>query len=410
MNKELEDKIKSTINIKPKDMRYRIKELDNMYKEGILLLNPDYQRNFVLSNSLASAYIESIFMGCVIPEIQLFQGRDGVYEVIDGKQRILSLLKFLNNEYRLSGLKELTYLNNFKYGDLPNSINNLFSDFQINANVMQSTEDPFYKYKVFERLNVGSKQLNKQELRNCCYRGSFNKRIRELSNDKLIKTLISYNNERFIVDEFILKMLSHTEYFKASTKWSSMSECVDKYMKEKYKIQDIEIEKIIDEFMSTIRVIYQVLGDKSFFVSENLNALLISLIYTSFSMFDKHDLINNADKIRIVIDKFKISDEFKIKDTPLPKRMEFQTQLLINEISVAIGTNLVEENRFFKKEDKFYLWNNKPHICEVCKQSILSIDQAEVDHIMPYSLGGKTTIDNAQLIHSFCNKTKSNTY
>ncbi len=46
--------------------------------------------------------------------------------------------------------------------------------------------------------------------------------------------------------------------------------------------------------------------------------------------------------------------------------------------------------------------------CGICHNQILAIEDAEVDHKDPYSKGGPTTLDNAQIAHRYCNRHKSN--
>ena len=74
---------------------------------------PSYQRNYVWDDEKATYFIESIFLGTEIPPIILFKSEqeDGFinYEVIDGRQRYQSILRFISNELRLkkSGLQRL---------------------------------------------------------------------------------------------------------------------------------------------------------------------------------------------------------------------------------------------------------------------------------------------------------------
>lgn len=51
---------------------------------------------------------------------------------------------------------------------------------------------------------------------------------------------------------------------------------------------------------------------------------------------------------------------------------------------------------------------NKSNICAICNNSIESIEDANVDHIIPWSKGGRTILENAQITHEFCNKSKGN--
>ena len=65
------------------------------------------------------------------------------------------------------------------------------------------------------------------------------------------------------------------------------------------------------------------------------------------------------------------------------------------------------EARFFTQVEKEKLWK-EGCICSYCNQRILSIEDAEVDHVLAFSKGGKTTLDNAQLLHRHCNREKNN--
>ncbi len=73
-----------------------IGELVNLHKDGELVINPDFQRYFRWSNTQKSRFIESILLGIPIPSIFLFQREDGIWEVVDGLQRISTLLQFMS--------------------------------------------------------------------------------------------------------------------------------------------------------------------------------------------------------------------------------------------------------------------------------------------------------------------------
>lgn len=80
-----------------------------------VIIDPDFQRNSVWTSSADSELIESILMGIPIPLIYLFEDQMGKRQVVDGRQRITAILKFLNNELTLSGLKILKKLNGKKF-------------------------------------------------------------------------------------------------------------------------------------------------------------------------------------------------------------------------------------------------------------------------------------------------------
>lgn len=76
---------------------------------------------------------------------------------------------------------------------------------------------------------------------------------------------------------------------------------------------------------------------------------------------------------------------------------------LISEIIGKKGDYGVE--RTFDINDKEQLWH-EGYICAYCKNQILDINDAEVDHIVAFNNGGKTVIENAQLLHRHCNREK----
>jgi 5-methylcytosine-specific restriction endonuclease McrA len=66
------------------------------------------------------------------------------------------------------------------------------------------------------------------------------------------------------------------------------------------------------------------------------------------------------------------------------------------------------ENRAFTSDVKEQLFHNG-YVCSYCNNTILNIDDAEVDHVLPFSQGGRTEISNAQLLHRHCNRKKNDT-
>ena len=103
---------------------FSIREFLSMRQDGELILQPEYQRNYVATVQIASRLIESILLDVPIPVIYLAEEKDGSYSVIDGQQRLTSFLSFLDGkfpngeEFRLSGLKVLSELNRKKYEQL----------------------------------------------------------------------------------------------------------------------------------------------------------------------------------------------------------------------------------------------------------------------------------------------------
>ncbi len=162
-------------------------DLIKNFKDGLIVV-PDYQRQFVWDTSIQSRFIESIFMAIPIPAIfllEIIDDKTGItkYEVIDGVQRLSTLLSFVDNKLRLSKELKLTGLEGQRFETLPHPITQQFLYRDISVITIEKNTDSTIQFEIFERLNRGSVSLTHQELRNCMFNGEFNSFINRISND-----------------------------------------------------------------------------------------------------------------------------------------------------------------------------------------------------------------------------------
>ncbi|WP_034883815.1 hypothetical protein M728_001907 [Ensifer sp. WSM1721] len=148
-------------------------------------MNPRFQRRDAWSRSRKSTFIESLILGLPVPQIVLAekQGQRGKYIVLDGKQRLLSLLQFTgnaegnNNNFRLSGLEARSDLLRKRVQDLAEPQlepdYNAFLNYTIRTVVIRNWPDFDFLHLVFLRLNTGSVKLSPQELRQAMFPGDF---------------------------------------------------------------------------------------------------------------------------------------------------------------------------------------------------------------------------------------------
>ena len=108
---------------------------------------------------------------------------DGAYEVVDGQQRLTTLVNFVSNKFPLRKLQRMASLNHKFFKDLTKPQQEKILDTPIRSIVIDAGANTELRYEVFERLNRGSMTLNEQELRNCVYRGPFNDLLAELEKD-----------------------------------------------------------------------------------------------------------------------------------------------------------------------------------------------------------------------------------
>lgn len=395
---------------------YTLSTLKEMLDDGYIITNPDYQRDYVYDDKRASKLIESMLMGIPLPTVYFCQEENGRYSVIDGQQRLTSISRFLKNDFALCGLLELSDLNGLKFQDLDDPLKPKLKNTSIRSIViLKQSQD--LKYEIFARLNQGSVALKPQELRNCIYRGPFNALLDELSENKHLKALFHDDNQRKSYQERILRFFAIRNYNEYK---SSMNKTMNDYMSSHRNDTDDAIKSQRKLFNGVIDTVKQVLGEKAFFSYERDGSKLIEKfsgsVYDSivvpFSTFDAHNLVMHADEIRSAIDNLKRNDAQYREDTYAAtgskKRVLGRIMAVYNILHNITGSySSDEESRFFSKETKDKLFY-PGYVCSFCKNEILSIDDAEVDHIVPFSKGGKTELSNAQLLHRHCNRTKSN--
>ena len=392
-----------------------ISTIKEMYDEGDIIPQPTYQRDYVMDNKQASKLIESILIQIPIPTVYLCEESDGRLSVIDGQQRITSIVRFLKNEFDLRGLEELKTLNKKYFKDLDKSMQRTIKTTTLNSIVILK-ESQELKYEIFARLNQGSTKLKPQELRNCIYRGSFNDMLEELADYHLLKILYREENKRKNYQEYILRFFALRN---ESDYKSSLKRTFNDYMAKHQNDSEEEIQNFKKNFTSTMDIIKQVLGETAFCVYDRQNSKFLNTfsgsvydsIAVAFAKFNNHDLMAHADEIRMAIEEIKRNNltyqDYTYASSGDKRRVIGRIQIIYQAIAEIVGKYTDEgSHRVFSANTKEELWHDG-YVCSYCGQKILSIDDAEVDHVNAYSNGGETIIENAQLLHRHCNREKS---
>ena len=173
-----------------------VKELIGMVEDNLINIAPEYQRQFRWDVERQSSLIESLYLGIPVPAIFTATNADGTWELIDGVQRVSTILCFAGSDadrakinakntapLKLSGLKKLSSFNGKLYSDLPVDIQTKFKLTSLKVTTLSDKSDKSVRFDLFERLNRGGISLSDQEIRSCVYRGGFNDFIKELSLD-----------------------------------------------------------------------------------------------------------------------------------------------------------------------------------------------------------------------------------
>lgn len=275
-----------------------ISEWVSLYESEEIDIHPEFQRFYRWSEKQKTDLIESILLGIPIPPVFVSQRADGIWDVVDGLQRLSTIYQFmgtLKNESGdffppliLTGTKYLPSLKGKKWNDPDDPENSLSQELRliikrskINVSIILKESDEDAKYDLFQRLNTGGSSLSPQEIRNCI--------------------LVMLNKDFFIW----LQDLSRYQSFQESISLS------DRPLEEAYDMElalRFIVFSLIDERdLSSI-------GDVGEFITEKMSAISTDLSFDkqSFeSLFKKtFDLLNQELGDRSFKRYYSLKDKF----------------------------------------------------------------------------------------------------
>lgn len=161
-----------------------IGEWINMYQNDELDIHPEFQRFYRWTISQKTSLIESILLGIPLPPIFVSQREDGVWDVVDGLQRLSTIFQLvgilkdeddedveplvLQKTKYLPALQDIQWDNNDDpKKSLPKDLQLVIKRSKISASIVLKESDERAKYDLFQRLNTGGSELSPQEVRNC---------------------------------------------------------------------------------------------------------------------------------------------------------------------------------------------------------------------------------------------------
>lgn len=201
-------------------------ELMSMYERREIIIRPAFQRLFRWDIDQRTRFVESILLGIPIPPIFVATDEEGVWELVDGLQRISTILSFFgilrsedegiknNNNWTLTAGDRIEVLEGFNYETLPNKFKLNIKRATCRVEILRWNSNYDMRFELFNRLNTGGSPLTPQEIRNCIYRdisSEFNDFLKELSSNQDFRTIIDLDiqqYEQLYHEELVLRFLS----------------------------------------------------------------------------------------------------------------------------------------------------------------------------------------------------------
>lgn len=324
-------------------MDISIGELVNMYEQQELVIHPEYQRMFRWTDTQKTALIESILVGIPIPPIFVAEDENGVWELVDGLQRLSTIVSFfgklkadnLKNEEQISSTDENNddeiVSNNNKWtleeGDILKSLEGFDVDtlplkYVLNikraafrVEILRGQSKATIKYELFKRLNSNGTKLTAQEIRNAIYRGidsSVNKLVEQLSKNQAFVELTSLTKQKkkeLYDQELVLRFMAF--YDKNTEINSNTAKILDDFMERSVNNNQFDCKMYKSVFDKTISLLYGLTDHNVFKNSSNafVPAYFEAIMLGVANNIDVYS--NNIALLMKKIKELKESQEFK---------------------------------------------------------------------------------------------------
>lgn len=346
-----------------------------------LNIRPPYQRNFVYNPDQERAVMNTVLHGFPLNIMYWVIDKDGGYEILDGQQRTLSIMRFLNHQYSINWNGQTVYEDS-----LPNDVYNQLLDYEFMVYWCQGTDSE--KLDWFRTVNIAGVKLTAQELRNIAYTGAW------LSD---AKRYFSKRNcaAKKLADGYVKGDPNRQEILELALKWISSNQgiSIDDYMA-KHR-SDSDADELWQHWQDVIRWIQKIFPR----YDKHMKGLPWGDFYNEYS-----DKKFNATEMDREIDKLLDDDEIKSKSGIWHYELAKHSE----EPNATRYLHL----RTFSSVDKRRKWKEQEGVCPMCKAEgvdrVWKLNEMEGDHIIPWSKGGKTEYDNLQMLCKPHNESKGN--
>lgn len=438
------------------------------YKDEFIT-RPPYQRKTVWSTYKKQSLMDSLFRKYYVPKLVIREVRldsdKTVNEIIDGQQRITTVQSFFNNEYKLpNSLNEIhPDLGGKFYKELASDLRR-FIDREMNfsADIVKNIEDPTnpehqkVATEIFWRLQQGE-SLNFMEVAHA--------QLSSLSRNVIVKYSdditfdyekykpIDVNKDKHPFFKILNKENKRMEHLKFFTRFliiekangytelkdSSVTEFINQYIQEDgIGNYSLENEPFVKSSLSVLNLIYDIFKDDPMLSEKNTSIKELSVEYFVISFYllirhlKKFYVIKDDEKLLLREYFYEFYQRWWRNDSTDIDIMDFSNnrQQSINNLKIRDrifrqlffefiqkkGKEFIlkDENRAFNEGQRIAIYRRDKGLCQEClkeekneKESRVSWDNYQADHIFPHSRGGETSIENGQVLCTHHNQKKS---
>ena len=326
-------------------------------------IRPPYQREFIYKDKERNAVINTITKGFPLNVMYWAVRDDGSFEVIDGQQRTISVAQYVEGDFSIDGM----YFHN-----LPNDKKNLILDYELMIYVCSGEDSE--KLEWFKTVNIAGQKLTDQELRNAVYAGSW------VSDAKRYFSR-SGCPAHGIGSDYLNGSSIRQDYLETAIKWISEDD-IEEYMGSHQ--HDASAVSLWNYFQAVINWVEATFMRKR----RQMKGVDWGSLYNTYKdeQLDPEEIENETKKL--ILD-----------DDVTNKSGIYPYVLTRDERHLNI--------RAFSEAMKLQVYERQSGKCKICFE-IFEISGMEADHITPWTEGGKTIVENCQMLCKECNRRKTN--
>ena len=341
---------------------------------GLLDIRPPYQREFIYNDKEQQAVINTVLHGYPLNVMYWVKRSDDAecpYEVMDGQQRTLALCEYVAGKFSFE----------FKnFFNQPADIQKRILDYELTVYVCEGEHSE--KLEWFKTINIAGKPLNEQEILNAIYAGPF---VSDAKRHFSKSNCGAYKLGKDLVNGVPIRQ----EFLNRALEWMA------------------DHEKREGKAQSAVGYMAQHQHDPN---ANNLWTYFQNVLNWAITNFD----MKKFKKIMKGLDWALYYDMYhdKTLDT-VAMAMEISTLMRDSEIQkangiipyVLTGDERHLDLRAFPEDIKLAVWEQQGHICPLCGKKY-DFEFMEGDHIKPWREGGRTVIENCQMLCRDCNRHK----
>ncbi|MFH1551823.1 MAG: DUF262 domain-containing protein [bacterium] len=353
-----------------------IKNLYEQLRDGKIISDIALQREIVYDTEKQVLVIDSIINEIPLPAFYFWKNDDGILEVLDGKQRIEAIKKFIENDIQYQD--KLWKQTDKKIQDIVNST-------ELSIIICEGQDQ--LKREIFRRINTLGVPLSPYEVLNGLFHGEYLRGLTVYVGQDRDALKVLSSNSRGKNQYRILQLLMELKNLPKD------SHSINDYVNTNQKNSFANDQREIGKYIKFVREIFDNYGQLDIYFNLARKYLKDSVIWKQ-----------NKDEINSHIKRYLKSDDAKLTDKA--KEIEDIIQAIVNNISV-------DDKRLFSSDDKKEFLRKKDsnkenkYQCASCKKYFYA-EELTMDHKDPWSKGGRTELSNAELLCRPCNIKKGN--